>query len=50
MVNNTRVNELQDKLLQAMDIINAHSLSSISYDKTILCTIVDDAEKDNGKY
>lgn len=50
MPDNTRVNELQDKLLQAMDIINAHALSSISFDKTVLCTIEDDSEKKNGKY
>ena len=50
MVNNTRVNELQNKLLQAMDIINAHALNNINFDKTITCTIEDDTYKKEGKY
>lgn len=50
MVNNTRVNELQEKLLQAMDIINAHALNNINFDKTITCTIEDDTYKKEGKY
>jgi hypothetical protein len=33
-----------------MDILNAKALSSISYDKTILCTIVNDKDKKEGKY
>ena len=39
MADNTRVNDLQDKLLKAMDILNAQALNSISFDKTITCTI-----------
>ena len=31
MADNTRVNELQDKLLKAMDILNAQALNSISF-------------------
>ena len=50
MVDNTRVNELQEKLLQAMDILNAQALSGISFDKTITCTIEDDTHKKEGKY
>ena len=50
MADNTRVNELQDKLLQAMDILNAQALNSISFDKTITCTIENDENKKDGKY
>jgi hypothetical protein len=50
MADNTRVNELQDKLLKAMDILNAQALNSISFDKTILCTIETDKDKKDGKY
>lgn len=50
MTDSTRVNELQDKLLQAMDIINEKALSSVSYDKTITCTIKDDKNAKKGEY
>ena len=50
MADNTRINELQDKLLQAMDILNAQALNSISFDKTITCTIENDENKKDGKY
>ena len=50
MADNTRVNELQDKLLKAMDILNAQALNSISFDKTITCTIENDENKKDGKY
>ena len=50
MTNSTRVNELQDKILQAIDIISGQALNSISYDKTITCTIEDDKDKKEGKY
>ena len=50
MADNTRVNDLQDKLLKAMDILNAQALNSISFDKTITCTIENDKDKKDGKY
>lgn len=50
MVDNTRINDLQNKLLQAMDIINAKALQDISYDRTIVCTIEDDTHREEGKY
>lgn len=50
MVDNTRINDLQNKLLQAMDIINAKALQDISYDRTIVCTIEDDTYREEGKY
>jgi hypothetical protein len=33
-----------------MDIVNHSALSALSYDKTVLCTITDDTEKEEGKY
>ena len=48
--NYTQVNSYQDKLLEAMSIVSSQLISSIPYDKTIICTIVDDTEKDKGKY
>lgn len=50
MVDNTRINDLQNKLLQAMDIINAKALQDIPYDRTIVCTIEDDTHREEGKY
>lgn len=50
MTDNTRVNDLQNKLLQAMDIINAQALNSIAFDKTIICTIESDTYRKDGKY
>ena len=48
--NLTQVNSYQDKLLEAMSIISSQLISSIPYDKTITCTIINDEEKDKGKY
>lgn len=50
MADNTRVNELQEKLLKAIDILNAQALNSISFDKTITCKIESDKDKKDGKY
>ena len=50
MADNTRVNELQEKLLKAIDILNAQALNSISFDKTITCKIESDKNKKDGKY
>jgi hypothetical protein len=33
-----------------MDILNAQSLKTISYDKTIVCTIENDENAEEGKY
>lgn len=48
--NLTQVNSYQDKLLEAMSIVSSQLISSIPYDKTITCTIIDDKDKDKGKY
>ena len=37
-------------LCQAIDTIVTERLSGLKYDQTVLCTIVDDAEHDKGKY
>lgn len=51
MVENfTQVNSYQDKLLEAMSIVSSQLISSIPYDKTITCTIINDEEKEKGKY
>lgn len=50
MANNTRVNELQEKLLNAIDILNAKALGTVKYDKTIVCKIEDDQFSKDGKY
>lgn len=46
----TRVNEIQDKILQAIGIVNSQALASLQYDKTIVCTIVNDKDRKEGKY
>ena len=35
---------------QAAEILAQHLIEKVSYDQTILCTIMDDSEKDSGKY
>ena len=39
-----------DNLFQAIDIILEQRLQDVSFDKTIICTIVDDSDKKNGCY
>lgn len=48
--NLTQVNSYQDKLLEAMSIVSSQLISSIPYDKTITCTIIDDSKKSTGEY
>lgn len=50
MTDSTRINELQDKMLQAMSIVNGKLLDTISYDTTITATISDNTDKADGKY
>ena len=35
---------------QATEILAQHLIEKVSFDRTILCTIIDDSEKENGKY
>lgn len=39
-----------ENLFQAVDIIIGQRLQDVSFDKTIICTIVDDSKKKNGCY
>ena len=48
--NYTQVNSYQDKLLEAMQIVSSQLISAIPYDKTVTCTIINDEEKEKGKY
>lgn len=45
-----KINDLQQKLLEAMNIVTGSVVQGISYDKTVLCTIIDDTQRDFGKY
>ena len=37
-------------LCEAVDTIIKERLNGISFDKTILCTIIDDSDRNNGRY
>lgn len=50
MSDNTKINEVQDKVLDAIEVIAAQTLKSLQFDKTVLCTIENDSDKKNGKY
>ena len=39
-----------EQIFGAMDIILAQRLQDVSFDKTLICTIVDDSDKKNGHY
>lgn len=39
-----------ESILQGVDIIIDKRLEEVSYDSTIICTIIDDSDKKNGKY
>ena len=39
-----------DILCQAIEIVTSSIVGSISYDKTIECTVVDDSNRKNGEY
>ena len=50
MVNNTKVNDIQESFLQSIEIVTDKLLQGLSYDKTIVCTITDDSKKENNEY
>lgn len=50
IMDNTKINNFQEKILQAMQIISEKTLESVSYDTTIVATIQDNADKADGKY
>jgi hypothetical protein len=39
-----------ESLFQGVEILIDKRLEEVSYDSTIICTIVDNSEKKNGKY
>ena len=39
-----------ESILQSVDIIIDKRLEDVAYDSTIICTIIDDSDKKNGKY
>lgn len=50
MADSTKINQLQEKLLEANSIITNKIIEGISFDKTITCNIIDDTYKKEGKY
>lgn len=49
-INQTQVNSYQEKLLEAMQLVSSQLISSIPYDKTVTCVIIDDTDSKKGKY
>ena len=43
-------NNFGDIFCQAVDTIIQDRINSVNFDKTVICTIVDDSEKEKGKY
>lgn len=41
---------ISDNLFQAIDILTAQKLGQLKYDKTLLCEIIDDTNKERGEY
>jgi hypothetical protein len=39
-----------ESILQGVDILIDRRLEDVAYDSTIICTIMDDSDKKNGKY
>lgn len=50
MADSTKINQLQEKLLEANSIITNKIIEGISFDKTITCNIIDDTYKKEGRY
>ena len=46
----SKVNNIQDKILQSIEIVLNERLQSVEFDTTVLCTILDDSEREKGKY
>ena len=44
------VTDYAEQILQAVDIVVNRSLSKLSFDKTEICTVVNNSDKKNGKY
>lgn len=50
MTDNTKVNSYQEWLLDAIEITAEQLIQGLSYDKTIVCTVVDDSKKEQDEY
>lgn len=50
MTDTTKVNQYQDQVVEAVGTIVRKAVESISFDKTIVCTIKDDSGRENGEY
>ena len=44
------VNNLAEDFFKSIDIIVTERLQNVSYDSTIICTIIDDSNSKNGVY
>lgn len=49
-VDTSKVNNYQDSLCEAIEVISSNLLKKVSYDKTIVATITDTTDKKDGKY
>lgn len=49
-MDSTKVNNVQENLLEAIKIVSEQSLKKVSFDKTITCTITNNENKKEGKY
>ena len=47
-MDNTR--PISEEIFQAIDIITAARLADVQYDKTLICTIEDNSNAENGEY
>lgn len=50
MTDNTKVNSYQDQLLEAIEITTTSLIDGLSYDKTVVCTVIDDSKKEQDEY
>lgn len=46
----TSAENMNNSILQAIDIVLQERIKNLAFDKTIICTIIDDSGKKNGKY
>jgi hypothetical protein len=44
------VSNIAENICESIQIIGESLLEGLSYDKTVVCTIIDDSERDKGKY
>lgn len=49
-IDSTKVNNYQNNLCEAIEVIGNSLLKKVSYDKTIVATITDVKDKKDGKY